>query len=392
MPYGVTPTGFVIKPLDVIKSEIEAEQLAAISPALNVTANSVFGQLNGIFADKLRDVWELIEAAYNAFAPDSATGAALDNVSAITGVTRLPATASRCIAVNVTLAATTTLPAGSVANVSGDPNTRFASVAAVTNGLGVPAVVSVDFLCEQTGPVQALTGTLNTITQPVAGWSVVSNPTDAVLGRDVETDAALRARREADLSAPGGANLDAIVTDVRQVDGVTEVVGFQNVTDFFDLQARPPHSVDIIVAGGAGNDIAQAIWDSLAAGIQSVSFTGNSGIATDQDGVAYTMLFSRPVNVRVYIDYVVTDFTVDYNAANTVAELVAMFQDLAIGEDVVYNRVLCTILDSPGVVDLANLKIGLIADPSLTGGTVNLVIAVRSRATLDSADVNDLTP
>jgi uncharacterized phage protein gp47/JayE len=250
----------------------------------------------------------------------------------------------------------------------------------------------VDFLCEQTGPVQALTGTLNTITQPVAGWSVVSNPSDAVLGRDVETDAALRARREADLSAPGGANLDAIVTDVRQVDGVTEVVGFQNVTDFFDLQARPPHSVDIIVAGGAGNDIAQAIWDSLAAGIQSVSFTGNSGIATDQDGVAYTMLFSRPVNVRVYIDYVVTDFTVDYNAANTVAELVAMFQDLAIGEDVVYNRVLCTILDSPGVVDLANLKIGLIADPSLTGGTVNLVIAVRSRATLDSADVNDLTP
>src|SRR5688572_16080023 len=91
---GLTSTGFERKTIEDIKAEIEDEERLNISPTINTSSASVIGQINGIISSKLAELWELAEEVYNSQYPDSANGAALDNVAAITGTVRQEATKS----------------------------------------------------------------------------------------------------------------------------------------------------------------------------------------------------------------------------------------------------------------------------------------------------------
>jgi hypothetical protein len=93
-----------------------------------------------------------------------------------------------------------------------------------------------------TGPKVAASGTLTVIETPVARWESAINLLDAVNGRDVESDSALRLRREAEIHAQGNAVAEAIRADVLRVTDVTSVTVFANDTDVTDADGVPPHS------------------------------------------------------------------------------------------------------------------------------------------------------
>ena len=90
--FGVTEQGFVLKTLQDHLTEIEQEQRAAtaLGPSINQQADSVLGQLNGIFADKLAEASEVQQAIYRSLQPAFSSGEALDNLAALSGVFRLP--------------------------------------------------------------------------------------------------------------------------------------------------------------------------------------------------------------------------------------------------------------------------------------------------------------
>lgn len=88
MSYGITSAGFVIKPLQVIKNELETEFKNRFGESLDVSAESVAGQIIGNTALKLANIWELAAAVYASFNPDSAEDAAQDGVCAMVGVVR----------------------------------------------------------------------------------------------------------------------------------------------------------------------------------------------------------------------------------------------------------------------------------------------------------------
>jgi hypothetical protein len=64
--YGVIPEGFNEKTLDVLLEELQEAERAAYGPNINTQADSVLGQLNGIYADKLAELWEVALAIYRA--------------------------------------------------------------------------------------------------------------------------------------------------------------------------------------------------------------------------------------------------------------------------------------------------------------------------------------
>jgi uncharacterized phage protein gp47/JayE len=128
---GLTSTGITIKDVDEILSDIESEQLANIDPDLNVEADSVLGQLNGVFAGALAEVWELLELVYQAAYPDTASGQSLSYIAALTGAIRQPATPSTLL-VHLEGTATTSVPAGTTAYVEGDPDSSYATTADAT--------------------------------------------------------------------------------------------------------------------------------------------------------------------------------------------------------------------------------------------------------------------
>lgn len=390
MAYGLTDAGFVDKPLEVIKAELESDQRAAISPTVNTSSASALGQLNGIFASKLRELWEVALSLYGAFDPDSAAARALDNVSAITGTLRAPAYKSTVV-LSVTLNAGVTLPAGSVAAVSTDPTARFVTLEDVTNGGGSPAVLEVDAEAETAGAVRANSGTLTTIATPVAGWTAVTNDEDATLGGDIETDAALRVRREDELRQNGSATVESIRADLLQVEDVLEVVVFENVTMTTDGDGLPPKSIEAVVRGTLENVaedllVAEALWLSKPAGIET--FGSTTIEVYDTLNVPHDVSFSRPTVVEVWleVDLVTDPLLFPDDGDQQIQQALVDYGDAnyRIGTDVVLSRLYAAIFSIPGVTDITEIRAGLAASPV---GTVNLVMDPRELAELDTSRI-----
>ena len=172
MSYGVSSTGFLKKTLADLKAEIEQAERDSLGSSMNLLATSVLGQINGVFSDKLRELWDVAEAVYRAMYPDSASGDALDNVAAITGVVRESATTST-VTLRLFLDDGTTVDAGSVVSV-GATGARFVTLVAVTNSLGYVATLTVAAESEDYGPIVGLSGTIDTIQTPVSGWSAAT--------------------------------------------------------------------------------------------------------------------------------------------------------------------------------------------------------------------------
>lgn len=88
MTYGVQPTGFVRKPLSVIQAEIEALLITEFGPDVIQTPQSPLGQLNGLMADMITELWEVAEGVYQSYDPDQAEGLPLDNLARLRLLTR----------------------------------------------------------------------------------------------------------------------------------------------------------------------------------------------------------------------------------------------------------------------------------------------------------------
>lgn len=84
---GVEQSGFVIKTEDEIFDELGVEGRARISPTLDTSPDSVYGQIAGILASKVAENWEVLEGVWGALSVN-ATGAQADRIAALTNTRR----------------------------------------------------------------------------------------------------------------------------------------------------------------------------------------------------------------------------------------------------------------------------------------------------------------
>lgn len=426
--YGVLSTGFNKKTRQEIIDEIVASVTADISPSLNTESTSILGQLIGVIAQQLSEDWDCLEDCYNSQYPDSAADASLDGVAAITGATRLPATAS-AVTLTVTGDNATSLPIGRQARVPAGgifetlaaatittatawaPTTAYSlgdivqndspeniylcTVAGTSAGSGGPTgegtaivdgTVTWRFLGDgegyatvaaeatETGVVVALAYQVTEIVTAVSGWLGVTNLLDAVTGTEIETDAAFRERRENLLTIAGKGTVDTIRAKLLLVDNVTEALVFENTTDVTDVNGVPPHAIQCVVLGGTDADVAQAIFDDKPAGIATYG-TDISEVIVDSQGTNHTILADRPDAIDIYLDItVITDGNYPADGDTQVAAILAALGDtLQIGEDVVYNQFLAESLESAGgvsgVVDIQSLALDKLPVTVTSGNT-----------------------
>lgn len=327
MAYGITDEGYVRKGETVLLEEMQAEARALISPSLDLSEADPVGQIFSIVARKLAEAEEGTEAAYNALSR-AASGNALDRVCALTG-TRRRGQAYSTVLATVNVDGGVTKAIGSIiATVSGNADARFVSTTVADNsGSGSPANISVWMEADTAGAVAALAGTLTDLEGSISGVNSITNAADADLGYDVEADSALRARRDREVQGAGATTLGAIKADVSAVDDVDEVKVFTNRDDVDDADGRPPHSFEVLVLGGADDDIAQAIWDSMPLGIQAYSDTADSGTAVDDEDNEHTVEFSRPTAHRIYVRITVETDADTYEGDAAVKAAIADFSD-----------------------------------------------------------------
>lgn len=144
MTFGLTINGWVSKRLADIKLEIETALREKLGNGINLLPTAVLGQIVGIWAEREALIWEGMKAVYDSQSPDTADGAALDNVVSITGIKRLEATkGTGTITAFGTLG--TIITVGSIVSVNGNADARFATTEEGIIAAGTNEVQDIDF-------------------------------------------------------------------------------------------------------------------------------------------------------------------------------------------------------------------------------------------------------
>jgi hypothetical protein len=271
------------------------------------------------------------------------------------------------------------------------------SFALQTIGMGGGTLITAELgglgylTCQTSGPQEAPAGTLTDILDPVAGWQSVHQTVDADAGSDIETDAALRLRRERSIHVSNGGTVDAIRTALLELDDVDEAIVLENVTDVVDGLGVPPHAIYAIL--DAPNTpivnavIGETIFKNKPGGI--ATFGPVSVNVIDEQGFPHVIDSARVIDIPIYLEvqyhiYSEEDFPSD--GEDGVATACQDYgETLAIGKDLMPHRLFGPIFEAvPGIEWL------IVGASIVPGGPflpAAIAIAADRRATIDDADV-----
>ena len=141
----------------------------------------------------------------------------------------------------------------------------------------------VTFASGEPGDVYVPDGVMTNIVTLVPGLIAVNNIAGYIPGRLQETDAEFRETYADKIFGRSLTMIESVkAAIIRDVQGVTAIAVEQNDTDLVDSMGRYPHSIEVVVDGGDDYLIAQAIFQSKSAGINTfgdveISIIGDGG-------------------------------------------------------------------------------------------------------------------
>lgn len=144
---------------------------------------------------------------------------------------------------------------------------------------------------------------------------------------------------------------------------------------------RPPKSFEVVVQGGTDLAVAQQIWLTKPAGIQTYGNVndGDGVDIIDSQGNVQTIYFSRAVPIYIWVDVVITLYQSEsfpVNGAELVAQAILNYgNSLGIGTDVLLQRVQAQIFQVPGIANGVVQIAATVADDSAPNfGTSDIII------------------
>jgi uncharacterized phage protein gp47/JayE len=273
--------GLVIDRLADVRDDIEGALREAFGDGINLSDTSPFGVITGIMAERYSLLWEILESVYEASFPNTSFGIYLDELVAFNGILREEATTS---AVDLTFQRSTdtgtgevTIPIGTQVTASGGSTTIWATTIEGTIA-NLSETATVPASADEVGPIGALAGTLTVMANSPPNIESVTNPLDAVLGADEETDAELKLRRATQLGRSGTSTESGIRSALQLLTEIRAVALVLNDTDVA-VGDLPPHSFEAFVAPETGVDLGQTItlaYDADLVTLNSISLEINA--------------------------------------------------------------------------------------------------------------------
>ena len=389
-----TPEGLVPTTLAGFIEALSTAYRGGFGNDLDFGPETPQGQTIGLLALQFAEWEEALIAVGNGLNLYRALGIQLEDLLSLLGVQRALA-AQSTVTVTLTGTPSTLVAAGSRARTTA--GAVFALTAATA--IETSGTVTATMQAVESGPVEAAAGTLTGIVDIIAGWTAVTNPNAASLGRARETDVAYRSRGQQQVMRNARSSADAILAVVREAEGVTDAIIRVNNTDAsmtvqtVDIDAR---SFLVIVEGGTDAAVAAAIERSKPLG---VSMTGAVAVDVPHASGAFQtpIKFSRValVPLTVTID---TTFGPGFPGGGSedivqrvVAWAAGTWQSgagdfdttgLGIGETLNVNQMLAPILSVPGHV------VGTITAVRKAGGAAIDPVALNERLTVAATDVS----
>lgn len=199
------------------------------------------------------------------------------------------------------------------------------------------------FMANTTGANTVPVGALINIDTPLDGWTSLYNLAAGSVGNDTETDIQLRLRHESSVRSTGSATVEAIKSKLlANVPSVTSVQIYENRTNVTNSDGIPGKSYEVVIVGGTDSVIAEQIWLTKPAGIETY---GNDTIMVlDSNGDAQDVSFSRPVTLYGWLTVAIT--SLDTEETLPVTAIAAIKQaavdyanaNIIVGADIIIQR------------------------------------------------------
>ena len=336
-------------------------------------------QLLALVAKCWDDLNSLILDNYNSRNPNFASASALDLLLPLNGIIRHEATSSSVV-LSLTGVPDAVLEAGMQA-MDADNHVWEIQDPVTFNSQGKATATA---FCTETGPIAAGVGTITIINTPQLGWMDVTNEAEAVLGKAVESDAAVRKRRSQSVSLPSRSIMSGIRAALLNVDGVKSVNLIENMEDETDSSTGlPGHSIAVVVDGGEEADIAEVLWLKKSPGCGMIGDTIVNYL--DEYNQVNTIPFYRPVHTDVSVRIELRTFaSFDLSLMETlIPQAVSAFvNSLEVGEDLIVGLLNAVIYNANTAgypifsVTSLSASIGGIA-PQTTSDTLNAGFKMR---------------
>ncbi|WP_258248080.1 baseplate J/gp47 family protein [Aggregatibacter actinomycetemcomitans] len=287
-------TGIQIERLSDIITRFEEGFRQIYGQNIDISPDTPDGQMVGLLSQIKMDIEELAENVYRQLDPDVATGAWLEQRVAYAGLMRRAASYSYLRSVVLTGEPLTQLYAGIV--VSDPHKVRWvlnANVQLDSNGSA-----RADFRSEELGAFNLAKNTNLTIETVTLGLNAATTLENAEIGVEEETDQQLRERFFISRTKNAQNSADAIQSKIAALPDVKQVKVLENNTKQRDKNGVEPHSLNVIVDGGADNQIAQVIYENKGAG---VGLQGGTETTLTINNERRTLRFDRVVSVDVQV-------------------------------------------------------------------------------------------
>jgi uncharacterized phage protein gp47/JayE len=365
MTFGLTNTGFKPKRYADILLEKERRARELFGNDVNLSDSSPLGMLVRLNAWDEAAVWQQMEEVYLSAYVSSAEGVSLDRKCQDIGIMRQLATRASGT-IQFSGADGTQIFEGFEVQTATGIVFRTTSATTISGGLALAEIEAV--VPGASGNVGA--GAISRMVRPQAGVTGVTNPEPTSGGRDRETDAQFRARYNRSVSKPGGSSPSAIEAALLDLDGVLDAKVRQNTKMVTDPETGiPPKAIAPIVWGGDPEEIVATLARVKPGGIQCWGEDVVHEI-TDSHGEKHIIGFNRPDLVTVNVSATLTvDAAIFPPDGDDLvgAAIEGYLSGLALGEDVIYTRLISRIHSVPGIIDIPTLTVN--------GGTGNIAIA-----------------
>lgn len=359
----------IIPTVSEIRANIAAQFIAAYGTDLDISGDTPDGQLISNISESYYQLYQLLQAVYNNSKIYFAQDQALDDLLVLNNIPRLEGTQSVCYSCLLTGTDGTVIPAGSEATSSSGNNFYSAFDATIS---GTTAVV--DFISDEIGSIKCSSGQLNAISTPVTGWSAINNPTDAVVGKDKQTDSASRARFLGLIGQYSLGYVGVIKSLVLAVVGVNDAFPYNNATGDVspDPYSTPANSIAVLV-DYVDETIEDAIAQAIFSGKPPVSLAafadGTLITKTVQDaaGIDQTIRFSRAVKVDLYVDIILTETSQTGTDIETIIKTIVsdyINMNSRINQKLIYTKVVGTVSNIDTRIEIEHFYISTNSTPT----------------------------
>ena len=304
--------GLVTQSLEEIRQDLITKFQSIYGSDINLEQNSPDGQWINILAQEKKDILDLFTQFYNNLDPDTVIGLPQQVLYKLNGLTIKAYGYSYCY-VNVTVTASVTLQ-GLDDNIDSADGTGYTVrdvngnrwILAVTQNLQ-PGTHLLNFRAADLGSVTALANNINVMETIIAGVSGVNNPANNyITGNTGESASQFRTRRSRSMAVPSQGFDESVESQLLSLDNVTQAKVYDNRTNQ-TVNDIPPHTLWVIVEGGAPEDIGRVIYNNLPPGIPS---KGDQVVPiTKVNGDVVNVFYDLPVPIPLFVRATIMQLT-----------------------------------------------------------------------------------